>query len=724
MKNNRNKLVALILCALLTVGGGVGAYAAGNGADNTGKTETGTIESENEEAKEEFTLFDTEEQTDVSKDETVYVLADSEGGVNKIIVSDWLKNSAGVSEIGDTTSLDGIENIKGDETFSKNGDKCAWNAAGNDIYYEGTSAKALPLDVTVSYYLDGKKVKAGDIVGKSGEVRIRFDYKSKLSENKTVGGEEKTLYVPFTVMTGTVLDNEVFTDVNVVNGKIVNDGDRTTVVGIAFPGLREDLGVAEDKLDIPEYFEITAKVKDFAMPNTVTVATNEVFSKINTDKLDSLDEMTGSIDELKDGMNKLLDGSSALKDGLNTLAEKSGSLTDGAEALYDGASSLADGTSALADGASELSNGTKQLLDGMSELSANSDALRTGASQVFDSLLSAASAQIKAAGINIPELTQDNYAAVLDGVLASVDTASVTAKAEETARAKVTEAVEAERETIEAAVRDGVKTEVGAKVTAAVKEEVTSQVLASLGMTTDTYTAAKNSGKLPAEQIKSIEAAIDAHMNTDSVKTVVETKISENMESEDVKTIIGATTEAKITEIVEEKLASDEVRAQIASALESAAEGAKSIASLKEQLGSYKTFYDGLCSYTYGADNAAAGANALNSGAVTLADGAKQLDDGVGELKSGIGELKDSVPELIDGIEQLRNGSEELYDGLCEFNERGIEKLVDAFDGNLSSLGERLNAVKEMSGSYDTYSGKTEGMSGTVKFIYRTEAAE
>ena len=125
MKNNRNKLVALILCALLTVGGGVGAYAAGNGADNTGKTETGTIESENEEAKEKFTLFDTEEQTDVSKDETVYVLADSEGGVNKIIVSDWLKNSAGVSEIGDTTSLDGIENIKGDETFSKNGDKCA-----------------------------------------------------------------------------------------------------------------------------------------------------------------------------------------------------------------------------------------------------------------------------------------------------------------------------------------------------------------------------------------------------------------------------------------------------------------------------------------------------------------------------------------------------------------------------------------------------------------------
>ena len=156
----------------------------------------------------------------------------------------------------------------------------------------------------------------------------------------------------------------------------------------------------------------------------------------------------------------------------------------------------------------------------------------------------------------------------------------------------------------------------------------------------------------------------------------------------------------------------------------SAAEGAKSIASLKEQLGSYKTFYDGLCSYTYGADNAAAGATALNSGAVTLADGAKQLDDGAGELKSGIGELKDSVPELIDGIEQLRNGSEELYDGLCEFNERGIEKLVDAFDGDLASLGERLKAIKELSASYDTYSGKAEGMSGTVKFIYRTEAAE
>lgn len=724
MKNNKNKLVAIILCALLTIGGGVGAYAAGNATNSESKTEASTAETENEEVKEKFTLFNTEEQTDVSKDETVYVFADSEGGVNKIIVSDWLKNSAGVSEISDTSSLNGIEVTKGEQTFSKNGDKCVWNAAGSDIYYEGTSASELPLDVTVSYFLDGKSVKAGDIVGKSGEVRIRFDYRTKLSERKNIGGEEKTLYVPFTVMTGTILDNDVFTDVNVVNGKLVNDGDRTTVVGVAFPGLREDLGVSEDKLDIPEYFEITAKVKDFAMPNTVTVATNEVFSKINTDKLGSLDEMTGSIDELKDGMNKLLDGSSALKDGLNTLAEKSGELTEGIDALYDGAASLADGTSALCDGVSELSSGTKQLLDGMNELSSNSEALRKGASEVFDSLLAAASTQIKAAGIDILELTQDNYTTVLDGVLASVDTAAVTAKAEETAREKVTEAVEAERETVEAAVRDGVKTEVGEKVTAAVRSEVEAQVLASLGMTSDAYRAAKSSGKLPAEQIGSIEAAIDAQMSTDNVKALADKKINETMESDDIKALIVTTTEAKISEIIEEKLASDEVRAQVESALKTAAEGVKSIESLKQQLESYKTFYDGLCSYTYGADNAANGVETLNAGAVTLADGAKQLDDGAGKLKSGTETLKESVPALVDGVEQLKNGSEELYDGLCEFNERGIEKLVDAFDGDIASLGERLKEIRELSADCDTYSGKPDGMNGTLKFIYRTEAAE
>ena len=196
------------------------------------------------------------------------------------------------------------------------------------------------------------------------------------------------------------------------------------------------------------------------------------------------------------------------------------------------------------------------------------------------------------------------------------------------------------------------------------------------------------------------------------------------MVSDDVEALIGATTEAKIAEVIDEKLSSDEIRAQIASALESAAECAKNIASLREQLDSYKTLYDGLCSYTYGADNAATGVMTLNSGAGALVDGSKQLEDGAEELKSGVGELKDSVPELTDGIELLKNGSEELYDGLCEFNEEGIEKLVDAFDGDIASLSERLKAVKDLSAACDTYSGKSEGMNGIVKFIYRTEAAE
>ena len=183
------------------------------------------------------------EDNGVTKDETVYVLTDANGAVEKVIVSDWLKNASGAEEIIDRSSLSEIENVKGDETFTENEDSLIWTANGNDIYYQGFSDAEPPVKMTISYLLDGEAVTAEELAGKSGSVTIHFDYANTYSETVELDEGSAELFVPFAVVTGMLLDTDVFTNIVVTNGRLVNDGDRALVVGAAFPGLGESLGL-------------------------------------------------------------------------------------------------------------------------------------------------------------------------------------------------------------------------------------------------------------------------------------------------------------------------------------------------------------------------------------------------------------------------------------------------------------------------------------------------
>ena len=311
------KITAIILCAVLCLSSVITVFALTN--DKT------------EEQKKDAVTATTTANTDKdsTKDETVYVLAGADGSVQKIIVSDWIKNALGAALVTDSTGLSDIENVKGNESYTISGNATVWDAQGNDIYYRGNIEKELPVGMTVTYTLDGKKVSADEIAGKTGKVSIRFDYDNRQYEMVKIDGKEEKIYVPFAMLTGMLLDNEHFRNVEVTNGKIINDGDRTAVVGIALPGLQENLGISKDKLNIPDYVEITADASDFSFGMTVTFATNELFNNFNTSKLDSVDDLTGSIGELSDGMKQLLDGSSALYGGLTTLLDKSKELVSG-----------------------------------------------------------------------------------------------------------------------------------------------------------------------------------------------------------------------------------------------------------------------------------------------------------------------------------------------------------------------------------------------------------
>ena len=700
MKTDLKRALVLILCGALILGGvSLTALAAPSSGENPDPEPSESVPAPAPAAERPAGEAVT---AGVTKDETVYVMAGADGSVEKLIVSDWLKNAGGAASIRDRSELTGIENVKGDETWTAVGDSLTWDAQGNDIYYQGTIQRDLPVEMTVTYKLDGKTVTPAELAGKSGRVTIRFDYTNKASESMDVDGKQETIFVPFAVLTGAVLDNEVFTNVEVTNGRLINDGDRTAVVGVAFPGLRESLGLDAETLDLPDYVEIAADAENFALETTITVAANEPFRELELDDLDSLGDLAGSMDEMTDAMAQLMDGAGQLYDGLSALAEKSG---------------------ALSDGVGQLQSGAAQLASGLNTLAANNASLNGGARQVFDTLLSTANTQLAAAGLEVPALTVENYASVLTGVISSLDGDAVYQKA----LAQVTAAVEEQRPYIEEQVTAAVREQVTAQVTAAVREQVAAQVTAAVreqvaeqvisaaaGMDRASYDAAVAGGLIGEATQSAVESAIEEQMGSETVTRTIQAKTEEQMASGDVQTLIAANTEeqmggdtvkgliasnteAQVQKVIADNMASDQVQAQLAAA----SEGAKSVIGLKTSLDSYNAFYTGLQTYTAGVAQAASGA---------------------GELKSGADQLNAAVPALIDGVGQLKDGAKELSDGLTQFNEEAIQKLADAVDGDLAGLTSRLQAVKDAAGDYQSFAGLEDGMDGQVKFIYRTDS--
>ena len=732
MKNRATKFISLALCAVVLFAAvGTSVFAlTGEGKES---------EDENQE-----TTINASAEAETSKDETVYVLAGADGTVQKIIVSDWIKNAMAADSLEDKTELSDIENIKGDESFTLGGDNsCVWDAQGNDIYYQGNIEKELPVQMSVCYTLDGQAIAPEALAGQSGHVTIRFDYQNMQYEEVLLDGKTEKIYVPFTMLTGMLLDTEVFRNVTISNGKLINDGDRIAVVGIAFPGLQEDLAISKEKLDIPDYVEISADVENFEMGMTMTLATTELFGAIDSDKLD-LHELSDAMAELTDAMDQLMDGSSQLYDGLCTLLEKSGDLVSGINKLAEGAAQLKAGAESLDSGAAQLQAGAAQLSSGLNTLNANSSSLNGGARQVFSSLLSMANTQLSEAGLSVPALTIDNYASVLDGVIASLDDTAVYQAALE----QVTATVNANRGMIEEkvteAVQAQVEAEVSAQVTAAVQETVTQAVheneaqfraaviQQALGMTVEEYKAAIEAGLVTQEQQDAVNAAVEAAMQAEidarmqreeiqaQINAVTQQTVGEQMQSDEIQALIASNTELQVQQAISEAMSSDAVQAP----LSAAAEGAKSVIALKSSLDSYNAFYLGLITYTSGVSSAAAGANELKTGADALKAGTSELSAGAAELLQGIQTMKDSAPALVDGITQLRDGSMELSDGLKQFNEEGIQKLIEAVDGDLDGLSNRIRVTADVAKHYTSFSGISEDMDGDVKFIYKTDSIE
>ena len=777
-KNNSLKkhlpkvLSAVMSLTILCSAVGMTAYSAG--AENKEeKTSAATSAAKAEDSKAE------KDDKRFTKEETVYVIADAEGAPKKVIVSDWIQNPGKADVISDKSNLSDIENTKGDETFTINeNNMIEWQADGSDIYYKGNSDAQLPVGVTVKYELDGKVCAPADLAGKSGKLKMTFNYTNRQYEEVKIGDKNEKIYVPFVMLTGMILDDEKFSNVTVSNGKVINDGSHTLVAGFALPGMQETLGLNKDDVELPSAVVITADVEDFELATTLTVATNDMFNDIDVSDLDNkLDQLKTKLKTLSDGVDQLADGSSKLYGGLSTLLDKSGDLIAGVDKLYSGAAQLKDGTaklesgaSALSDGAGKLDSGAASLSSGASSLnsgasalsdgaysvdsgverlqgyigtlsgglstiSANSTQLRGGAKQVFDTLLATADTQIAAAGLTAPSMTVDNYASVLDGLIAQLDDGAVRQLAYDTAYKTVGAAVNSQRDVIRQAVA------------AQVKKQVTEGVLAAagLGMDSDSY-----------------EQAVAAGMVSEEAQSQVAAAVVNQMAGMDG--VIDANTDAQIETLIDTNMQGEEVQSQIEAAAAKAAAGKQSLQALKTQLDSYNTFYQGVISYTDGVDKANTGAQQilagtytlkegtgnlaygaaqlkdgtntlkggasqlkngsgnLKNGTVSLKDGAVQLNSGAVQLYDGIGTLKNGAGSLVDGVKQLADGSMQLDKGLQKLKKDGVDVIVKAVDGDLKNLTDRFKAMLTLSKNYKSFSGIGDNANGKVDFIIKTDS--
>lgn len=616
------------------------------------------------------------EEKEVDKDETVYVFADANGAVDHILVNETLKNREQKATLQDCTELTGIVNVKGDETFTQNGNTITWDAAGNEISYQGTTDKELPVTVKVTYYLDGQEITPENLAGKSGHVKIRMDYTSNESVTKEVNGKEETIDVPFVAVTGMILGDN-FTNVSVENGKYITQGESNLVVGYAIPGLMDDVQSAAEKLDtkLPQYVEVSADVTDFSLDMTVTLLVNgsEMDFAGGID-LENLDELTSDISSAGD---QLASGSGELSEGANTLADKMGDLTSGAGSLKAGMDSLSGKSGDLESGITVLNASAQSIASGVNALDAAVNAEMTDAEkQQIANTVSAA----------VAPAIEESFAPGTDTYNTIYNQA---AGAYETSITGATEAI------YQAYLSSEAYTTFYENTCVAQATQAASTIVAQSGGTfADAYAAAYTQAKASEELKAKVQGAFHsmAEQTTASLAAAGKDSIGTS--------VVAACKESAVT-------------AATTAAAQSAVQGAETAkATIATQIEAVQP--NGYSLVT--------GANAMAQGTAQLSGSIPALKEGISQLVNGANALKDGATMLTDGANQVADGAGTLSESLASLNQDAIKKMVQAYNGDVKDALLRLQAAMEASTEYDSFAGIADGDAGVTRFIIKTAA--
>ena len=617
----------------------------------------------------------------ISKNESVYVNADESGATTKITVSNWLKNAGINGTIKDESDLKDIHNVKGDETFTQNGDDVQWSAGSNDIYYQGTTDKELPVGVEIKYELDGKEIAAKDLLGQSGKLKITVSYTNKSKSTQTINGEKQEMYTPFVMATGIILPDDKFSNVEVDDGKIINEGSNNIVVGFGMPGMAESLDLDEDAADkLPEGFTVTADVTDFSIGNTITFASPSILSDLELDDIDDLDD-------LENKLEKLVDSSEDLVDGSKKLSDKMGQLEDKFDDYQDGEKSLNKGIKDLVNGGTTLKKGVKEYTDGVDTLAKGTQSYVNGAKQITDG-----NQKLYSAVKDMPS----SYKEFSDGLQAY--TKGVDTLADEKTAKQLTDGADA--------IAAGIGT--------------LNENLGKLESSYDNY-------KLLADGLKAQAAQISDPKQKATILAYVQ-KLEELYQGQ--KASVGAlvsATDSKSTL----KSGASQVAAGIKKALAGAQTLSKNSASLRaadEKLtssigtltASVKKLSDGSKKLSSNDRKLLAGAKKILKASKSVKSGSDKLINGANKLKKGSNTLHKATGKVADGIGKLSDGANDLYEGMDKFDQKGIQKLNNVYEDDIKTLKTRLEKLTDMSKDYTNFSGLSKGMDGKVKFVIET----
>ena len=552
-------------------------------------------------------------KSSISKSETVYAVMNGDGSIKSTTVSEHLYSASGLSGVTDKTTLTDIQNTESDAEFTQNGEELVWNTDDTDVYYKGNTDKALPIDVKVTYALDGQEAALEDLIGKSGHLTVTVALKNNETGTVNVNGKDRTIVTPLITAVGVILGGDA-SNVTAEHGMVESAAKSSVAAFVTLPGVKDSLsGLLPDEVDsIEDYLQDTvtveADVTELTCPqvmvacatSTAALGTSNVFD------LSSINDLTDGINQLNDAMSQLMDGASQLVDGTSQLA-------NGVLALLDGANTLNNGAAALDDGLGQLTNG-------LDTLSANNSALNAGAQKVADGVLASANKTLKEGGLIDEDMTWSNYEAVIDNILTMND------------------------KTLAAGRRKIVRT---------VWEQAPSFKDSQLDLAL--YLSATKTNH-------DLEAALKLMQNYDPSMLC---GLVQLLTSEDAKN----TAKAELKYQVENSQDMADVRALKTSL----SQIQFFVSSVNQYTAGVQTAADGAHSAKDGSAQLAAGTKTLYDGVNTLNTGAGQLNDGAGRLNDGLNQFnEEGISKLTGALDQdqlhgLKTVLDEMTDRLNDY---------------------------------------------------------
>ena len=548
-----------------------------------------------------------------SKSETVYAVMNGDGSIKSTTVSEHLYSASGLANVTDKTTLTDIQNTESDAEFTQNGEELVWNTNDTDVYYKGNTDKALPIDVKVTYALDGQEAALEDIIGKSGHLTVTVNLKNNETGTVNVNGKDRTIVTPLITAVGVILGGDA-SNVTAEHGMVESAAKSSVAAFVTLPGVKDSLsGLLPDEVDsIEDYLQDTvtveADVEDFTCPQ-VMVACATSTAALGTDNvfdLSSINDLTDGINQLNDAMSQLMDGASQLVDGTSQLA-------GGVLALLDGANTLNNGAAALDDGLGQLTNG-------LDTLSANNAALNAGAQQVADGVLASANKTLKEGGLIDEDMTWSNYEAVIDNILTMND------------------------KTLAAGRKKIVRT---------VWEQAPSFKDSQLDLAL--YLSATKTNH-------DLEAALKLMQNFDASMLTGALEMVTNADAKN-------TAKAELKYQVENSQDMADVRALKTSL----SQIQFFVSSVNQYTAGVQTAADGAHSAKDGSAQLAAGTKTLYDGVNTLNTGAGQLNDGAGRLNDGLNQFnEEGISKLTGALDQdqlhgLKTVLDEMTDRLNDY---------------------------------------------------------